>query len=82
MLRLGIVLILLSFLPWVALPAVPWLANEGGSQVRLAAALVILGEVLFWPGVFLAGKEVWLAAKAKGWKQLLPELLKRLRAGS
>jgi hypothetical protein len=81
MLRLGILLILLSFLPWLALPVVPWLAEDMGTRAGLAAGLVILGELLFWPGVALAGRDAWLAARSKGWKQVLPELMKKLRAG-
>jgi len=73
-------MILLSFFPWLVLPAVPWLATGAKAQASLAGALVILGELLFWPGVALAGKDVWEAAKSKGWKHILPDLLKRLRS--
>ena len=81
MFRLGIILMLLSFIPWILLPAVPWLANGLGSQARLAGALVLLGELLFWPGLALAGKDAWNAAKSHGWRGTLPELLRRFRAG-
>jgi hypothetical protein len=82
MLRTGIVLILLSFLPWLVLPAVPWLAKGLSQQATLAGGLVALGEILFWPGLALAGKDAWRAAKSHGWRGALPELLRRFRAGS
>jgi len=77
-LRLGILLILLSFVPWLVLPAVPWLAHGAGSRATLIGALIVLGELLFWPGLALAGKEVWSSAKAHGWRKMIPELLRRL----
>lgn len=81
MFRAGIMLILLSFLPWLALPAVPWLIKGPAEQARAAGFLVLLGELLFWPGLALSGKETWSAAKTGGWRGALPELLRRLRQG-
>ena len=81
MFRLGIILILLSFAPWVVLPAAPWLVDGLGPQAKLAGALILAGEILFWPGLALAGREVWSAAKSNGWRGILPELLRRFHEG-
>ncbi len=77
--NLGILLILASFLPWAMLPVAAWLAPSASSKSAWSAGLVLLGEALFWPGLILAGKETWMIAKSKGWRGVLPELLRRLR---
>ncbi len=77
--NLGILLILASFLPWALLPVAAWLAPSASSKGAWSAGLVLLGEALFWPGLILAGKETWRIAKSRGWKGVLPELLRRLR---
>ncbi|MFN7685210.1 MAG: transporter suffix domain-containing protein [Oligoflexia bacterium] len=81
MLRLGVALILASFLPWLVLPAVPWLAHGAVNQAKLSGALIALGEVLFWPGLALAGKPAWKTAKAHGWRRMIPALVKILIRG-
>lgn len=81
MFRLGILLMLLSCIPWVMIPAVPWMAEEMGARAQLGAGLFVLAEVLFWVGVPLAGKEVLASFRAQGWRRALPELFKKLRAG-
>ena len=80
MFKLGVLLILLSFIPWIVLPAVPWLANAASDRLKLTGGLIVLGELLFWPGLALAGKEAWNSAKAHGWRRVIPELLRKLRA--
>lgn len=81
MFRLGILLMLLSCIPWIMIPAVPWLADGMDARAQLGAGLFVLAEVLFWVGVPLAGKEVLATIRAQGWRKMLPELLKKLRAG-
>jgi hypothetical protein len=46
--KLGLILIVLSFLPWVAIPLV----------VPFLPLLLVVAEILFWLGVLLVGKEV------------------------
>jgi hypothetical protein len=77
--RLGVLLILLSFLPWLLLPLAAWLATTGVKKAAWTAGLIVLGESLFWPGVLLAGREVWVSAKKRGLKSGVIELFQKLR---
>jgi len=78
--RLGVLLILGSFVPWIILPAVPWLAEGTTARLSLSGGLIALGELLFWPGLALSGKEAWNSAKSHGWRRVVPELFRKLRA--
>ncbi|MFX3622515.1 MAG: transporter suffix domain-containing protein [Ectobacillus sp.] len=64
--KAGILLIVLSVLLWAMILAVPFLPMGGGQKAALGAALVVAGEVFFWMGTLLVGKEVvkkWLKRK-------------------
>lgn len=57
--KLGLVLIIISFLPWLIIAViVPFLPISLGQKGLLIPALLILAEVLFWLGALLVGKEV------------------------
>ena len=57
--KLGVILIVLSFLPWVAIPTVvPFLPLSAAQKAASVPALLVLAEILFWLGVLLVGKEV------------------------
>jgi hypothetical protein len=56
--RIGSVLIVASFLPWFAAPAIPILPLTIGQKAIAVPSLLILAELLFWGGVLLVGKEV------------------------
>lgn len=77
--RIGVLLMIVSFVPWFALPAAAWYAPTPAEKTTWTAGLFILGEVLFWSGVLLAGKEFWHSVKALGWKKALPEMFRKLR---
>ena len=83
-LKVGILMILLSFVPWALLPVAAWLAPGAGAKAAWSGGLILVGELLFWPGLLLAGKESWAitqaSAKEFGWKHALGELWKRLKA--
>lgn len=79
LLKIGVLLMLASVVPWIALPIAAWLAPTAGSKAAWSAGLFIAAEVLFWGGVLLAGKDVWMTAKQAGWRRMLPELLRKLR---
>lgn len=79
--RLGVLLIGSSILPWLALPLVPLLPLPGAEAGVVAGALLLGAELLFWPGVALAGKGAWQAAKARGWRRLPASLAEMFRTG-
>ena len=57
--KLGLGLIIISFLPWLIIAViVPFLPISLGQKGLLIPALLILAEVLFWLGALLVGKEV------------------------
>ncbi|QNP30909.1 MULTISPECIES: transporter suffix domain-containing protein [Cylindrospermopsis] len=57
--KFGLFLIVASFFPWVAIATVvPFLALSVGQKGLLVTALLVLGELLFWLGTVLLGKQV------------------------
>ena len=65
-----------SFLPWLCLPALPFLPLSASARALWAGLLLALAEAMFWGGALLAGQE--LARRYR--EQLKPRTLwKRLR---
>jgi hypothetical protein len=57
--KLGLVLIIISFLPWLIIAVVlPFLPISITQKALLVPALLVLAEVLFWLGALIVGKEV------------------------
>jgi hypothetical protein len=57
--KLGLVLIIVSFSPWLAIAIiVPFLPISVAQKALLVPALLVLAEVLFWLGALLVGKEI------------------------
>ncbi|QYX31592.1 transporter suffix domain-containing protein [Sphaerospermopsis torques-reginae] len=57
--KLGLVLIIVSFLPWLAIALIlPFLPLAVAQKALLVPALLVLAEVIFWLGALLVGKEV------------------------
>jgi hypothetical protein len=57
--RLGLILIVLSFLPWIAIVlVVPFLPLSVAQKAASVPLLLVLGEILFWLGVLVVGKQV------------------------
>lgn len=63
--KVGVVLLGLSVLLWVPLPAVPFLSLSGGHKAALGGGLLLGAEVAFWLGAALAGPEA--ARRARSW---------------
>lgn len=56
--QFGFVLIVLSCLVWLAIVAIPLMPFTLAQKTAIVPGLLILGEVLFWAGALLVGKEV------------------------
>jgi len=57
--RLGLILIVLSFLPWLAIAFIlPFLPLSVAQKAISVPVLLVLAEILFWLGVLVVGKEV------------------------
>jgi hypothetical protein len=59
-LRLGIILILVCIPFFLAIPVLPFLGWENKIKITAGTVLLILGEVLFWSGGLLVGKELFI----------------------
>ena len=64
--RLGLTLITISVLIFLTLFAIPFLGIDLKFKLSILTALAITGEVFYWIGVLLIGKEAW-----KKFKELL-----------
>ena len=73
MLKLGIILIIACIPFFLAIPVVPFLNLETKQKAVISTTLLIIGEVLFWSGGLLVGKELFTKYKSylnpKNWKK-------------
>ena len=63
--RFGIVVIMISILIFFILFALPFLSMDIKTKLALTPVLLVAGEVLFWGGIVLIGKDVYLRFKEK-----------------
>jgi hypothetical protein len=57
-LRIGLILIIVSIPPFLSLPFIPFLDLASKTKIALSTVLLVCGEVLFWSGGLLVGKEL------------------------
>lgn len=55
----GIVLLVVAVLFWVAAPAVVFTPLSGAQKVWTGSAFLVLGEVAFWVAAVVLGREVF-----------------------
>jgi hypothetical protein len=67
---LGYFFVILSFLPWAAIAALPFFDISIGMAAGITAGLLVGGEVSFVLGLALLGKEAWERIKAAFRKKL------------
>jgi len=63
-LKLGIILMVVCVPFFLAIPLVPFLDFDTKAKVTISTVLLIIGEVLFWGGGLLVGKELLTKYKA------------------
>jgi len=56
--RAGIILIIACIPFFLAIPVFPFLELETKTKITLSTASLVVGEVLFWAGGILVGKEL------------------------
>jgi len=70
--KIGIILIMLSVVFFLSIPVIPFLDMEKGIKITISTVLLVLGELTFWSGGLLLGKELFTKYKAylnpKNWK--------------
>lgn len=64
-LKLGIILISVSVAIFLMLFALPFVSMDTKVKIALTTAFMIGGEVMFWVGTILIGKDVYLKFKEK-----------------
>jgi len=57
--KTGKFLIILSTLLFTSLLAVPFIEVAGKAKITISTVIVVLGEVTFWAGGLLLGKEIF-----------------------
>jgi len=64
-LRIGIILISISVTFFLIIFALPFISMDLKFKLALSTTLVVVGEVSFWVGTILIGKDVYLKFKEK-----------------
>ena len=64
-LKLGIILISISVMFFLIIFALPFISMETKVKISLAPILIVVGEVSFWAGTILIGKDVYLKFKER-----------------
>jgi hypothetical protein len=55
----GYFFVIISFLPWAAIAALPFFDISIGMAAGITTGLIVGGEVSFFLGLVLLGKEAW-----------------------
>lgn len=63
--KLGIILISVSVTFFLILFALPFVSMDLKVKIALTTTLIVVGEVSFWVGTILIGKDVYLKFKEK-----------------
>jgi hypothetical protein len=63
--KIGVILIVLSFVLYGLILLVPFMPLTGGSRTGAVGTLVIAGEASFWIGGIILGKEVVVKYRKK-----------------
>ncbi|MDO9067903.1 MAG: transporter suffix domain-containing protein [Deltaproteobacteria bacterium] len=61
--KLGIILIVLSSLLYASLIVIPFLSIPVSTKLGVTPVIVIVGEIIFWIGGLLVGKEILVKYK-------------------
>lgn len=71
--KIGILFIISAFALWLVAAVIPFTGFSVAQKAGLVTAALIAGEILFWIGLTLAGKEVLTKMKhymnPKNWKK-------------
>jgi hypothetical protein len=62
--KLGLVLIIACIPFFLSLPLLPFLDIENKVKITLSTVFLVIGEVLFWTGGLLVGKELFTKYKS------------------
>lgn len=63
-LKLGIVLMIVSAIVFMSLLLVPFLDFDNKEKITITTIIIVIGEISFWSGGFLVGKELFTKYKS------------------
>jgi hypothetical protein len=71
--KIGLILVIGCIPFFLAIPVIPFLKLEGGVKITVSTVLLVAGEIMFWSGGLLLGKELFTKYKSyinpKNWKK-------------
>jgi hypothetical protein len=71
--KIGMILIILSFIVWVTPLGIPFLPITGKMKAISITSALVIAEVLFWVGALMVGKEaarrIRTSFNPKNWKR-------------
>ena len=71
--KIGLILVIVSIPFFLAIPVIPFLKLEKGVKIIISTVLLVSGEIIFWSGGLLLGKELFSKYKSyfnpKNWKK-------------
>lgn len=62
--RLGIMLMVISVPLFLFIPVVPFLNIDNKTKISITTILIVIGEITFWSGGLLVGKELFSKYKS------------------
>ncbi len=62
--RLGIILMVVCIPFFLAIPLTPLLEVDNKTKITISTILLVIGEILFWAGGLLVGKELFTKYKS------------------
>ena len=68
--KIGIILMAISFVLWIFILGAPWLSMSTALKASMVVIFIILGEIFFWGGTALLGKDI-----VKKYKQYLNPII-------
>lgn len=63
-LKLGIVLMIVSAIVFMSLLVIPFLDLNSKEKITITTIIIVIGEISFWSGGFLVGKELFTKYKS------------------
>lgn len=63
--KLGLALIIFCVIAFLFIPVVPFLRISSGAKITFTTILFVTGEITFWTGGLLLGKELFTKYKSK-----------------
>jgi hypothetical protein len=63
--KLGFLLLIICCVSFGMILVIPWIVSSGGKMAGIITGLIIIGEITFYSGIALLGKEYYSKYKSK-----------------